>query len=187
MRVSVYTRVLLNLIIAIFFSPKLICRVSSSSLVDDTTDHPQTRHQKHSVERLLGDSFTLARYVIRPKHATGSVAGLLRIPGQTHAWDPSVEEHLAKYNRLPDVSVNCSSSGFVLTVKRTFYGFSAIPEELTLGETCKSNGVLEPHNDLLFIYALTDCQSEKQVSFLYRETFDLLFPHLIRMTDLNSI
>ncbi|KAL0178270.1 hypothetical protein M9458_027164, partial [Cirrhinus mrigala] len=36
-------------------------------------------------------------------------------------------------------------------------------EELRLGETCKSNGVLEPHNDLLFTYALNHCQGEQQV------------------------
>ncbi|XP_057197455.1 uncharacterized protein si:ch211-67f13.7 isoform X2 [Triplophysa rosa] len=164
MKVGVYTRVILNLIIGILFSPRLNYSVSSLSLVDETVDHQQTYHQKHSVELQRGD-FTLARYKVRPKHhPTGSVPGLLRIPVQTHARDQTlpVEDHLPQFNRLPDVSVNCSSNGFVLRVKRSFYGFTAAPEELTLGKTCKSNGVLEPHNDLLFIYALTDCQGENQ-------------------------
>ncbi|XP_056617089.1 uncharacterized protein si:ch211-67f13.7 isoform X2 [Triplophysa dalaica] len=163
MKVCVYTRVILNLIIAIMFSPRLSYIVYS--LVNETVDHPQTYNQKHSVGLQQGDLFTLARYKVSPKHhPTGPVPDLLWIPGETHSRDQTlpVEDHLPIFNRLPDVSVNCSSDGFVLRVKRAFYGFTATHEELTLGKTCKSNGVLEPHNDLLFIYAFTDCQGEHQ-------------------------
>ncbi|KAJ8333190.1 hypothetical protein SKAU_G00420860 [Synaphobranchus kaupii] len=58
---------------------------------------------------------------------------------------------------LPDVSVNCSSTEFTVRVKRDFYGFAVTPSELTLGRTCKSNGVDEPSGDLLFTYPLTAC------------------------------
>ncbi|KAM3595128.1 uncharacterized protein V6R79_018515 [Siganus canaliculatus] len=63
---------------------------------------------------------------------------------------------------LPDVSVTCSTSDFVVRVKPSFYGLDADAEELTLGETCKSNGVLRPYGDLLFTYPLTACDGVRQ-------------------------
>ena len=66
---------------------------------------------------------------------------------------------------LPDVSVTCSASDFVVRVKPAFYGQGADAEELKLGDTCKSNGVLGPHGDLLFIYPLTACDAVRQVRF----------------------
>uniref|UniRef100_A0A8P4KR20 Zona pellucida sperm-binding protein 3 n=1 Tax=Dicentrarchus labrax TaxID=13489 RepID=A0A8P4KR20_DICLA len=63
---------------------------------------------------------------------------------------------------LPDVSVTCSTSDFVVRVKPSFYGLGADAEELKLGSTCKSNGVLRPYGDLLFTYPLTACESVRQ-------------------------
>ncbi|XP_010877204.2 uncharacterized protein LOC105015621 isoform X2 [Esox lucius] len=64
---------------------------------------------------------------------------------------------------LPDVSVTCSSDDFVVRVKRAFYGFHADSEELTLGSTCKSNGVLMPYGDLLFAYSMTECDGKREM------------------------
>lgn len=58
---------------------------------------------------------------------------------------------------VPDVSVTCSTSGFVLRVKPSFYGLGADADELTLGDTCRSNGLLRPYGDLLFTYPLVAC------------------------------
>nr|XP_033499364.1 zona pellucida sperm-binding protein 3 [Epinephelus lanceolatus] len=58
---------------------------------------------------------------------------------------------------LQDVSVTCSTSDFVVRVKPAFYGLGADAEELKLGSSCKSNGVLRPYGDLLFMYPLTAC------------------------------
>ncbi|XP_070698495.1 zona pellucida sperm-binding protein 3 [Pempheris klunzingeri] len=63
---------------------------------------------------------------------------------------------------LPDVSVTCSTSDFVVRVKPTFYGLGADAEELKLGSSCKSNGLLRPYGDLLFTYPLTACGSVRQ-------------------------
>lgn len=64
---------------------------------------------------------------------------------------------------VPDVSVSCSASDLVLRVKPTFYGLWADAEELRLGDTCRSNGVLRPYGDLLFTYPLTACGALRQV------------------------
>ncbi|KAI3367849.1 hypothetical protein L3Q82_026677 [Scortum barcoo] len=63
---------------------------------------------------------------------------------------------------LPDVSVTCSTSDFVVRVKPAFYGQGADAEELTLGDGCKSNGLLRPYGDLLFTYPLTACGAVRQ-------------------------
>ncbi|XP_054470399.1 uncharacterized protein si:ch211-67f13.7 [Anoplopoma fimbria] len=63
---------------------------------------------------------------------------------------------------LPDVSVTCSTSNFVVRVKPSFYGLGADAEELKLGSTCKSNGVLGPYGDLLFTYPLTSCDAVRE-------------------------
>ncbi|KTF95006.1 hypothetical protein cypCar_00010641 [Cyprinus carpio] len=121
-------------------------------------DRQRTAREKHSGKLLVRDPFPNTPDITRRRPVP-----VLRIRGRTPARVPPGEHYLPRYSRLPEVSVTCSRSGFVLRVKKNFYGFSAIAEELTLGETCKSNGVLVPHNDLLFTYALTDCQGEQQV------------------------
>lgn len=65
--------------------------------------------------------------------------------------------------RLPDVSVTCSASDFVVRVKPAFYGLGADAEELRLGVSCQSNGVLRPYGDLLFTYPLTHCEVQREV------------------------
>ncbi|XP_043111453.1 uncharacterized protein si:ch211-67f13.7 isoform X2 [Puntigrus tetrazona] len=148
MKVKCITRVVLCLITGIFSSPTLLNSVSASSLLDKRTAR----------EKLAArDPFTNAPGLARQRPAP-----VLRIIGRAPPTVPPGEHHPLKYSQLPDVSVICSRSEFVLRVKRHFYGFSAAAEELTLGETCKSNGVLEPHDGLLFTYALTDCQGERQ-------------------------
>ncbi|XP_046874260.1 zona pellucida sperm-binding protein 3 isoform X1 [Hypomesus transpacificus] len=75
------------------------------------------------------------------------------------------------FTSLPDVSVSCSTSELVLRVRRSFYGFGADTKELTLGVTCKSNGVVRPRNDMLFTYHLTDCDGKSEEasdSFSYK-------------------
>ncbi|KAJ3613422.1 hypothetical protein NHX12_019671 [Muraenolepis orangiensis] len=62
---------------------------------------------------------------------------------------------------LPDVSVTCSTSDFVVRVKTAFYGFGANADELRLGSTCKSNGVLGPYGDLLFTFRITECEVQR--------------------------
>lgn len=66
---------------------------------------------------------------------------------------------------LPDVSVTCSTSDFVVRVKPAFYGLGADADELKLGNTCKITGVLRPYGDLLFTYPLTACDAVRQVRF----------------------
>lgn len=66
---------------------------------------------------------------------------------------------------LPDVSVTCSTSDFVVRIKPAFYGLGAEAEELLLGSSCKSNGLLRPYSDLLFSYPLTACDGVREVSY----------------------
>lgn len=155
MKVNIITRLVLGSILIILSKPTLLNSALSLSLSDESVDRPRTARGKP----LVRDPFTNTPDLTRQRSVP-----VLRIRGQTPARIPPGQDYLPEFNRLPDVSVTCSSKGFVLRVKKNFYGFSAVAEELTLGETCKSNGVLEPHEDLLFNYALTDCQGEKQVT-----------------------
>lgn len=68
------------------------------------------------------------------------------------------------FAHLPDVSVTCSTSDFVVRVKPAFYGLGADAGELKLGRRCKSNGVLKQYGDLLFTYPLTACDGVREVS-----------------------
>ncbi|RVE57058.1 hypothetical protein OJAV_G00212470 [Oryzias javanicus] len=67
----------------------------------------------------------------------------------------------------PDVSVTCFPSDFVVRVNPAFYGLGADAQELTLGNSCKSNGVLKPQGDLLFKYSLTACDGVRELSHGY--------------------
>ncbi|XP_026211629.1 zona pellucida domain-containing protein [Anabas testudineus] len=78
-------------------------------------------------------------------------------PGKAKA---NTRSHFA---HLPDVSVTCSVSDFVVRVKPAFYGLGADAEELKLGSDCKSNGVLRPYGDLLFTYPLTACDAVREL------------------------
>lgn len=183
MKVNSITRVVLCLILGIFSSPTLLNSVSASSSLDKRADRPRTAREKNSGKLLVRDPFTNTPDLTRQRPA----APVLRIRGRTPARVPPGEDYLPRYSRLPDVSVTCSRSGFVLRVKKSFYGFSAIAEELTLGETCKSNGVLEPQNDLLFTYTLTDCQGEQQVSVISKEcSLSIVIYHCQIMTRIIS-
>nr|XP_015825962.2 uncharacterized protein si:ch211-67f13.7 [Nothobranchius furzeri] len=64
---------------------------------------------------------------------------------------------------VPDVSVTCSTSEFVVRVKTAFYGLGADAQELTLGSSCKSNGVVRPQGDLLFTYPVTECGAKREL------------------------
>ncbi|XP_067241491.1 uncharacterized protein si:ch211-67f13.7 [Chanodichthys erythropterus] len=154
MKVTSITRLVLGSILVIFSKPTLLNTALSLSLSDESVDRPRIARG----DLLVRDPFTNTPDLTRQRSVP-----VLWIRGQTPAKSAPGQDYLSEFNRLPDVSVTCSSKGFLLRVKKSFYGFSAVAEELTLGETCKSNGVLEPHEDLLFNYALTDCQGEKQV------------------------
>lgn len=157
MKVNSITRLVLGSILVIFSRPGLLN--SGLSLSDERVDRPRTAREKHPWKLEVSDPFTNTPDLRRQRSVP-----VLRIRGRTPARRiPPGPDYLPKFTRLPDVSVTCSSTSFVLRVKTIFYGFLAAAEELTLGETCKSNGVVEPHNDLLFTYALTDCQGEQQV------------------------
>ncbi|XP_034051159.1 zona pellucida protein C [Thalassophryne amazonica] len=60
------------------------------------------------------------------------------------------------------VSVSCSMSDIVIRVKPHFYGLGADSDELVLGSSCKSNGVVAPHGELLFTYPLTECDVTRE-------------------------
>ncbi|XP_062295767.1 zona pellucida sperm-binding protein 3-like [Scomber scombrus] len=104
---------------------------------------------------------------------TGS-SPLFQISSQTSPVTPRFvrpEKPEAKirsdFAALPDVSVTCSTSDFVVRVKPAFYGLGAEATELKLGSTCKSNGVLRPYGDLLFTYPLTACESQRELPHGY--------------------
>ncbi|KAK7148327.1 hypothetical protein R3I93_012599 [Phoxinus phoxinus] len=159
MKVNSITRLVLGSILVTFSRPALLNSGLSLSLSDERVDRPRTARETHPGKLVVCDPFTNTPASTRQRSVP-----VLRIRGRTPARRiPPGPDYLPKFTRLPDVSVTCSSSSFVLRVKKIFYGFSAAAEELTLGETCKSNGVVEPHKDLLFTYALTDCQGEQQV------------------------
>ncbi|CAL8286089.1 unnamed protein product [Lota lota] len=78
---------------------------------------------------------------------------------------------------LPDVSVTCSSFDFVVRVKTAFYGLGVNAEELRLGSTCKSNGVLGPHGDLLFTFRITECDVQREMPPDY-----IVYKYVLRYT-----
>ncbi|XP_051945433.1 uncharacterized protein LOC127617498 [Xyrauchen texanus] len=164
MNVITLTCILLNSILVFFFGPRLIHSASSLSILDEKVDQPQTSHEKHPVKRVLRDPFT---HTHTNQRWSLPAVWIPEQPGRISARVPPGEDYLPELNRLPGVSATCSKTGLVLRAKKNFYG----AEELTLGQTCKSNGVFEAHDELLFTYALTDCQSEQQVlpdSILYK-------------------
>lgn len=82
-----------------------------------------------------------------------------------------------EFASVPDVSVTCSATDFVLRVKPGFYGLGADADELRLGDTCRSTGVLRPYGDLLFTYALTACDAVRhQVGVSHRASTVLSGP-----------
>lgn len=85
-------------------------------------------------------------------------------PRSTRPGEPRAKIQ-SEFAYLPDVSVTCSTSDFVVRVKPAFYGLGADAEELKLGGACKSNGLLRPYGDLLFTYPLTACDAVRQVRF----------------------
>lgn len=88
-----------------------------------------------------------------PNPSPGALTPRARSPEETQA------RIQADFAYMPDVSVTCSANDFVLRVKPGFYGLGADADELTLGGTCRSTGVLRPYGDLLFTYPLTACDA----------------------------
>ncbi|CAG5866253.1 unnamed protein product [Menidia menidia] len=83
-----------------------------------------------------------------------------RSPGRDTA--PRARPEPAEERPEPDVSLSCSASGFVVRVRRGFYGLGADAHELRLGGGCRSNGDLRPQGDLLFTYPLTACDPVRE-------------------------
>ncbi|XP_054652983.1 zona pellucida sperm-binding protein 3-like [Dunckerocampus dactyliophorus] len=82
---------------------------------------------------------------------------------------------------LPDVSVSCSTSDFVVRVKQSFYGFGADESELKLGSSCRSNGVLRPYGDFIFAYPLTACDSRRETTRDF-----LVYRYILHYEPLNK-
>lgn len=107
-----------------------------------------------SISRTPSDRTSVFRPRAKGSHvAPGSVTPRVVSAEKTRA---AIQSDFAY---VPDVSVTCSTSDFVLRVKPAFYGLGAGADELTLGSTCRSNGVLRPYGDLLFTYPLTACDA----------------------------
>uniref|UniRef100_A0A3Q3B6M1 Zona pellucida sperm-binding protein 3 n=1 Tax=Kryptolebias marmoratus TaxID=37003 RepID=A0A3Q3B6M1_KRYMA len=113
--------------------------------------------ERRSPQRLSGSSSPLSQLSWRRSfHSTTLVTPSLR-PGEAEA------RIQADFAYLPDVSVTCSTTDFVVRVKPAFYGLGADAQELTLGSSCKSNGVLGLQGDLLFTYPLTECDGAREL------------------------
>ncbi|XP_060919407.1 uncharacterized protein LOC132993539 [Labrus mixtus] len=103
------------------------------------------------------------------------------------------EKVRSEFAYLPDVSVTCSTSDFVVRVKPAFYGLGAEASELKLGSSCKSNGVLRPYGDLLFTYHLTACDAMRELPsgylvykfVLHYEPSPKRFPSRAHRIDVN--
>ncbi|XP_045918976.1 zona pellucida sperm-binding protein 3 [Micropterus dolomieu] len=113
--------------------------------------------ERQSSQRLPVSTSPLSQLISRRPYPP-AIPGTPRFlrPGEPEAKNQS------DFVFLPDVSVTCSTSDFVVRVKPAFYGLGADATELKLGSTCKSNGVLRPYGDLLFTYPLTACDSVRQ-------------------------
>ncbi|XP_053290855.1 zona pellucida sperm-binding protein 3 [Pleuronectes platessa] len=97
--------------------------------------------------------------------ASSSPLFKLSPPGRPPPLDPRSmrpAQTRSDFAAVPDVSVTCSTSDLVVRVKPAFYGQSAEAEELTLGRSCRSNGVLRPYGDLLFTYPVTACDAVRE-------------------------
>lgn len=107
-----------------------------------------------SIYRAPSDrSSVLRRRAKDPNFSPGALTPAARSPEGTQA------RIQPDFGYVPDVSVTCSATNFVLRVKPGFYGLGADADELRLGGTCRSTGVLRPYGDLLFTYPLTACDA----------------------------
>lgn len=125
-----------------------------------------TKEDRKSRKRYSGGSPQITRSL----HSTSLGTGKTEEEARTQA----------DFASLPDVSVTCSTTDFVVRVKPAFYGLGADAQELTLGSSCKSNGVLRPQGDLLFTYPLTKCDGVREVRPCPRlSPFKILMAHLL--------
>lgn len=132
----------------------------------DTSESPSTRRKRvFKLGRSRSKPIDLSTTGGRTwSHITSRLSELG--PGAPRAARPGEprDNLRSDFASVPDVSLTCSTSDFVVRVKPGFYGLGAAAEELRLGDTCKSNGVLRPYGDLLFTYPLTACEAVRQVS-----------------------
>lgn len=162
------TKLYLYILWSVLSTGLLVCAV-------DTNESPFTRRKRVFK---LGTTKSKPIHLRKPSHRTPASASSLAqlrsqgphpppAPGTPRAVRPGEprEKLRSDFASLPDVSLTCSSSDFVVRVKPVFYGLGAAAEELQLGNTCKSNGVLRPYGDLLFTYPLTACGAVRQVRF----------------------
>ncbi|XP_053700605.1 zona pellucida sperm-binding protein 3-like [Synchiropus splendidus] len=101
------------------------------------------------------------RQLRRPQHHGRNISGENAQTAAHRALD------VPAHTYLPDVSVTCAASDFVVRVKPAFYGLEADASELRLGGSCRSNGVLAAHGDMLFTYPLTACDSTRVLTPAY--------------------
>lgn len=133
--------------------------------------------ERQSSQRLPVSTSPLSQLISRRPYPP-AIPGTPRFlrPGEPEAKNQS------DFVFLPDVSVTCSTSDFVVRVKPAFYGLGADATELKLGSTCKSNGVLRPFGDLLFTYPLTACDSVRQVRFARILFVSRLYLHNVELS-----
>ncbi|XP_074516162.1 zona pellucida sperm-binding protein 3 [Sebastes fasciatus] len=122
------------------------------SCAADTYESPFTRTTRKQVIKPIRQSSKSSQRFFSPA-STPPLSQLIFTPPSMRP-EPKIQSDFAY---LPDVSVTCSTSDLVVRVKPSFYGLGAGAEELKLGNSCHSNGVLRPYGDLLFTYTLTAC------------------------------
>ncbi|XP_037602780.1 zona pellucida sperm-binding protein 3 [Sebastes umbrosus] len=122
------------------------------SCVADTYESPFTRTTRKQVIKPIRQPSKSSQRFFSPA-GTPPLSQLIHTPPSMRP-EPKIQSDFAY---LPDVSVTCSTPDLVVRVKPSFYGLGAGAEELKLGNSCHSNGVLRPYGDLLFTYPLTAC------------------------------
>lgn len=144
---------------------KILKLGTSQGVGDLLTAHLSSTANRKSSPRILSHSISFRTPQLTPAPVRIYSSPPPEIQRPT-LLDRTVPKSQPDFATLPDVSVTCSSGDFVVRVKRNFYGFEADTDELTLGSTCKSNGVLMPYGDLLFSYPLMECDGKRQVRLL---------------------
>lgn len=129
-------------------------------------DAPKPRPRKLSITGYSSISWAPSDRSVFHRRAKGPNSSRGALTPRAQSPEEAQARIQPDFASVPDVSVTCSANDFVLRVKPGFYGLGADADELTLGGTCRSTGVLWPYGDLLFTYPLTACDAVRhQVRF----------------------
>lgn len=118
---------------------------------------PQSRTKEVSITGYSSVYRTPDRSSVSRRRAKGPNLSAGALTPRARSLEETQAHTQPGFAYVPDVSVTCSANDFVLRVKPGFYGLGADADELRLGDTCKTTGVLRPYGDLLFTYPLTAC------------------------------